>query len=98
MVAGVEILREVVTTAANGDVDRRYAMEPIARYLVDDAEHGSFVHLLLAYHHPGGFQQTWEHLHESVLDDTVQPFARAHGMNAWEYGKQNSKFDEVGFN
>ena len=96
MVAAKKILREVVTTDAHGAVtERRYALEPIARFLVDDPDKGSFLNLLLAYQHPGAFMQTWEHVHESVLDDSIQPFARAHGTNAWEYGKQNPQFDKV---
>ncbi|KAG0579947.1 hypothetical protein KC19_4G137000 [Ceratodon purpureus] len=100
MVSGKNILREVVTTTGDKNgapvaVERRYALEPIARFLVDDPERGSFVHLLLTYQSPGAFLQTWEHLHESVLDDAIQPFARAHGMNAWEFGKHNPQFDKV---
>lgn len=95
MAAGQRILREVVATGDDGALERRYALEPLGRFLVDDEENGSLVHLLLTYQSPGAFLQTWEHLHESVLDDKIQPFARAHGVNAWEYGKQNAQFDKV---
>lgn len=62
---------------------------------MDDPEKGSFVNLLLAYHEDG-LRKAWSHVHESVLDDSMQPFARAHGgLNAWEYGKRNPKFDTV---
>jgi hypothetical protein len=88
MLSGRQILRETVESG-----ERRYALEPIARYLVDDAENGSFLHLLHTYQH-WGYLGTWGHIDESVLDDSVQPFARANGgLNAWEFGKRNPDAD-----
>jgi caffeic acid 3-O-methyltransferase len=93
MMAGQRILREVATLGEEGEAtERRYGLEPIARFLVDDGD--SFLPLLLAYQDPG-FLYTWEHIHESVLDDSVAPFTRAHGVDAWEYAKQNPEFDRL---
>lgn len=90
MLSGRQILRETVDT---GKGERRYALEPIARYLVDDAENGSFLHLLHTYQH-WGYLGAYGHIDESVIDDSVQPFARANGgLNAWEFGKRNPDAD-----
>lgn len=92
-ISGKKILREIVTTGTT--TERRYALEPIARFLVDDKEKGSFVHFLLLYQNDG-FLRCWERLHESVLDDSVEPFARAHeGMHLWEIGRQNAEFNKL---
>ncbi|KAG0577207.1 hypothetical protein KC19_5G139200 [Ceratodon purpureus] len=85
LMAAKKVLREVVAVGDDGDVtERRYALEPIGRFLVDEA----FLPLLLTFQ-SSGFLQTWEHIHESVLDDSIAPFTRAHGVNAWEYFQQN---------
>ena len=85
LMAAKKVLREVVSVGDDGDVtERRYALEPIGRFLVDEA----FLPLLLTFQ-SSGFLQTWEHIHESVLDDSIAPFTRAHGVNAWEYFQQN---------
>jgi len=95
MMSGKKILREIVTGNTGAITERRYALEPIARFLIDDKEKGSFVHLLLLYQNDG-LLRCWERLHESVVDDSVQPFGRAHeGMNAWEFGRRNPEFDRV---
>ncbi|XP_024390981.1 caffeic acid 3-O-methyltransferase isoform X2 [Physcomitrium patens] len=94
LASSVKVLREVATMSEDGSTEHRYGLEPIGKFLVDDAEKGSLVHLLLMYQDPV-FLSTWNHLPESVLDDSVQPFARAHGgLHAWEYGMQNPEFDE----
>jgi hypothetical protein len=91
--AAKRILREVATVGEEGEAkERRYGLEPIARFLVDDGD--SFLPLLLTFQDPF-VSYTWEHVHESVLDDSVAPFTRAHGVDAWEYGKQNPEFDRL---
>jgi caffeic acid 3-O-methyltransferase len=93
MMAGKRILREVAILGEEGEAtERRYGLEPIARFLVDDGD--SFLPLLLTFQDPF-VSYTWEHVHESVLDDSVAPFTRAHGVDAWEYGKQNPEFDRL---
>jgi len=92
-----KILREIGTTGptTGAITERRYALEPIARFFIDDKEKGSFLHLLLLGQNDG-FLRCWAGLHESVVDDSVQPFRRAHeGMNAWEFGKRNPEFDSL---
>lgn len=93
MMCAKKVLREVVTTGRNGSVtERRYGLEPIGRFLVDDAERGSFVHILGL----GKYTLGLEHLHESVLDDSIQPFTRAHGLDGtFEYGKLDPEICEV---
>jgi hypothetical protein len=92
MMSGKSILRETVDLAKG---ERRYALEPIAHYLVDDRENGSFKNLLLMYQH-WGYLGTWAHIDASVVDDSVQPFARANGgLNAWEFQKRHKEFDTI---
>lgn len=98
MMAAQKILREIVTFGDDGAAtERRYGLEPIARYLVDDPDNGSFLGLLLTLESSNGFLQTWEHIHESVLDDAISPFVRTHGADLFEFGEQNPAFGK-GFN
>jgi caffeic acid 3-O-methyltransferase len=78
MVSGVNVLRE-------GEVDgeRSYALAPVGRFLVEDAEHGSFLDVL-KLQQSSQYLQALDHLHESVLDASITPHVRAHGMPAWE--------------
>ena len=90
MVAAKKILREVVVD----DGARRYGLAPIGRFLVDDSDRGSFAPLLLTLQ-GGVCLRTWAHVHESVVDDSVAPFSRAHGVSAWEYGRQHLEYGEL---
>jgi hypothetical protein len=91
MMAGKKVLREIVTAGDDGTVtERRYALTPMGRSLVDD-----FLHMLLMQQFPGALLPVWEHIHEAVLDDSVEPFVRAHGVSTWEYNKSNPAFDKV---
>nr|PNR31456.1 hypothetical protein PHYPA_025577 [Physcomitrium patens] len=74
LASSVKVLREVATMSEDGSTELRYGLEPIGKFLVGDAEKGSLVHLLLMYQVPV-LLSTWNHLPESVVDDSVQPFA-----------------------
>ncbi|KAG0561054.1 hypothetical protein M758_9G036500 [Ceratodon purpureus] len=89
LMAAKKILREVVTVDKNNTVtERRYSLEPLGRLLVDNSKKGSLLHMLYVQQF-SEFHQAMDHLHETVLDETIQPFARAHGIPAWEYFKQH---------
>ncbi len=85
MMAANKILREIATADDEGEVTgRRYALTPMGLFLVDDRSTGSFLRMLLMSQAPGAILATWEHIHESVLDGSVEPFVRAHGVDMWE--------------
>lgn len=83
MMAATKILREVVD-----EDERRFALTPVGRLLVDDEERGTFLPLLDNMQSPE-FLLSLEHLHESVLDPAVVPFTRAHGVLPWEFMQQH---------
>lgn len=93
LVSCKQILSEVVTTRADGQVERRFGMEPIGKFFVADAENGSFANWLLWSLSPS-VVSTWDSLDEYMVNDTLSAFERAHGgLDMWEYGQRNPEFD-----
>ena len=88
-----KVFRETVTvTTPNGPPERRYALTPLSRLFVKNGDGVSMAALLSLLMDPV-FLAPWGHLHEAVADTTVSPFKRAHGVDAWDYGKQDERFD-----
>lgn len=90
MMSGVNVLRE--TSGTGGEY--RYALEPVGRFLVEDPEHGSFLDMLRLLQ-SSQYLQALDHMHESVLDSSITPHIRAHGMSAWDYFKLHDDRNEI---
>ena len=96
MMAAKKILREdVVSVGDDGEVtERRYAFTAMGRFLVEDQTRGSFGPMLMLFQ-ATEFKQVWEHLHETVVDDSVDTFRRANGATIWEYKRQHPELSTL---
>ena len=89
----VKLFRETVTiTTPTSPPERRYALTPLSHFFVRNGDGVSMSPLLSTVMDPVMLAPL-DHLHEVVADHTVSPFKRAHGVDAWEYGKRDARFD-----
>ena len=71
---------------------RKYGLNLVSQYFVNK-EHSLAPMVLM--NQDSVFMETWHFLHEAILDGG-QPFKKAHnGLEAFEYGQLNPRFDSI---
>ncbi|CAK9198037.1 unnamed protein product, partial [Sphagnum troendelagicum] len=101
LLASENVVSESTVTVANGkpsnssNRERCYALQPVGTYFVSGKEDGDSLAPLLFLEQDRDVQEAWRHLSATVLDDTTEPFRRAHGMSCFQYVGHNPRFYEV---
>ncbi|KAL7105833.1 hypothetical protein ACP275_07G070200 [Erythranthe tilingii] len=76
-----------------GGVELVYSLAPVCKYLTKN-EDGVSVSPFLLLIQDQVLQKSWDNLKDAVLDGGV-PFAKAYGMNVFEYGDTDPRFNKV---
>ncbi|KAL8048489.1 hypothetical protein ABFX02_07G069700 [Erythranthe guttata] len=77
----------------SGGVDLVYTLAPVFKYLTKNEDVVCVSPFLLLIQDQV-LQKSWDNLKDAVLDGGV-PFAKAYGMNVFEYGDKDPRFNKV---
>ncbi|CAM6019290.1 unnamed protein product [Sphagnum balticum] len=99
LLAGENVVHESAVTVANANssssTERCYELQPVGTYFVrNDEDAGSlapFVILSL----DRDFIEPWHHLSATVLDDSTDPFKKAHGESVYQYASHNPRVGKI---
>jgi caffeic acid 3-O-methyltransferase len=103
LLASENVVSESAVTVASGNsssysnrsTERCYALLPVGTYFVRSDEGGASLAPLLFLEQDRDFQKGWHHLSATVLDDSAEPFKRAHGESYFQYTSHNPRFSEL---
>ncbi|KAH8972592.1 hypothetical protein BDL97_02G206700 [Sphagnum fallax] len=104
LLASVNIVSESVAVVAaaepgnftsyNTHHQRSYALTPIGKYFVQ-GEDGSSLAPFFFMHDDWVFKKSFDHLSAAVLDDSVDPFVRAHGKSVYQLNNDDPRVDKL---
>ncbi|CAM6043946.1 unnamed protein product [Sphagnum compactum] len=104
LLASVNILSESVVVVAaaepgnftshNTHHQRSYALTPIGKYFVQ-GEDGSSLAPFILMNEDWVFKKPWDHLSAAVLDDSVDPFVRAHGKSEFQLNNEDPRVGKL---
>ncbi|KAH9573056.1 hypothetical protein CY35_02G186300 [Sphagnum magellanicum] len=104
LLASVNIVSESVAVVAAGEPgnftsynthhQRSYALTPIGKYFVQGEDGVSLAPLILMSE-DWVFKKAWDHLSAAVLDDSVDPFVRAHGKSEFQLNNEDPRVDKL---
>jgi hypothetical protein len=80
---------------SNSSTERCYALQPVGTYFVRSDVDSASLAPLLVHLHDRDFLEPWHHLSATVLDDSTEPFRRAHGESAFQYISHNPRSDKI---
>ncbi|XP_057821994.1 caffeic acid 3-O-methyltransferase-like [Cryptomeria japonica] len=83
VLASHSLLNYSVSTYKNGKPERLYGLTPLCKYLVQNKDGLSLAPLALM-NQDKVFIDTWHYLKDAIVEG-IQPFTKAHGVNAFEY-------------
>ncbi|KAH9561238.1 hypothetical protein CY35_05G010400 [Sphagnum magellanicum] len=93
------VVRESAVTVPSGNsnssTERCYALQPVGTYFVRSDVDSASLAPLLVHLHDRDFLEPWHHLSATVLDDSTEPFRRAHGESAFQYISHNPRSDKI---
>jgi caffeic acid 3-O-methyltransferase len=103
LLASENVVSESAVTVASGNsssysnrsTERCYALLPVGTYFVRSDEGGASLAPLLFLEQDRDFQKGWHYLSATVLDDSTEPFKRAHGESYFQYISHNPRFSEL---
>jgi hypothetical protein len=83
LLASENVVRESAVTVAsansNSSTERCYALQPVGTYFVTNDEDAASLAPLIIVAEDRDFIEPWHHLSATVLDDSTDPFRKAHG-------------------
>jgi caffeic acid 3-O-methyltransferase len=104
LLASVNIVSESVAVVAAGEPgnftsynthhQRSYALTPIGKYFVQGEDGFSWAPLVLMSE-DWVFKKAWDHLSAAVLDDSVDPFVRAHGKSEFQLNNEDPRVNKL---
>jgi caffeic acid 3-O-methyltransferase len=102
LLASENVVSESAVTVASGNsssysnrsTERCYALLPVGTYFVRSDEDGASLAPLLFLEQDRDFQEGWHHLSATLLDDSTEPFRRAHGESYFQYTSHNPRFSD----
>ncbi|KAH9541137.1 hypothetical protein CY35_14G045600 [Sphagnum magellanicum] len=104
LLASVNIVSESVAVVAAGEPgnftsynthhQRSYALTPIGKYFVQGEDGVSLAPFILMSE-DWVFKKAWDHLSAAVLDDSVDPFVRAHGKSEFQLNNEDPRVDKL---
>jgi caffeic acid 3-O-methyltransferase len=104
LLASVNIVSESVAVVAAGEPgnftsynthhQRSYALTPIGKYFVQGEDGASFAPVILMSE-DWVFKKAWDHLSAAVLDDSVDPFVRAHGKSEFQLNNEDPRVNKL---
>ncbi|CAM6053736.1 unnamed protein product [Sphagnum tenellum] len=104
LLASVNIVSESVAVVAaaepgnftsyNTHHQRSYALTPIGKYFVQ-AEDGFSLAPVILMGEDWVFKKAFDHLSAAVLDDSVDPFVRAHGKSQFQLNNDDPRVDKL---
>ncbi|KAK3042829.1 hypothetical protein RJ639_001102 [Escallonia herrerae] len=87
------VLNCTLKNLPDGRVERLYALAPVCKFLVKNAD-GVSVAPLLLMNQDKVLMESWYHLKDAVLDGGI-PFNKAYGMTAFDYHGTDPRFNKV---
>jgi hypothetical protein len=104
LLASVNIVTESVAVVAaaepgnftsyNTHHQRSYALTPIGKYFVQGEDGVSLAPFILMGE-DWVFKKAWDHLSAAVLDDSVDPFVRAHGKSEFQLNSEDPRVGKL---
>ncbi len=103
LLASVNVLSESVEvvaaelgnlTSSNTYHRRSYALTQVGKHFVRGEDGVSLAPLMLM-NEDWVFKKTWDHLSAAILDDSVDPFVRAHGTSQFQLNKEDPRVDKI---
>ncbi len=104
LLASVNVVSEhvvVVTATEPGNLTsykthhrHSYEITPIGKYFVR-GEDGISLAAFILMTEDWVFKKPWEHLSAAILDDSADPFVRAHGKNQFQLYNENPRVDKL---
>jgi hypothetical protein len=92
------VSESAVTVASNNSsssTERCYALQPVGTYFVTTDENAASLAPLIILSQDRDFIEPWHHLSATVLDDSTDPFRKAHGESLFQYTSHNPRFDKI---
>ncbi|CAM6048215.1 unnamed protein product [Sphagnum compactum] len=85
----------VASANSSSNTERLYALQPVGTYFVRNDEDAPSLAPFIILLQDRDFIEPWHHLSATVLDDSTDPFRRAHGESVFQYTSLNPRFDKI---
>jgi hypothetical protein len=99
LLASENVVRESAVTVASSNsssrTERCYALQPVGTYFVRNDEDAASLAPLLILSQDRDLIEAWHHLSATVLDDSTDPFRKAHGESFFQYTRHNPRVDKI---
>jgi hypothetical protein len=102
LLASENVVSESAVAVASGNsscstsgMERCYALQPAGTYFVRSDEDAASLAPLLVQLQDRDFLEPWHHLSATVMDDSTEPFTKAHGEPVFQYTSHNPRLDKI---
>ncbi|CAM6025888.1 unnamed protein product [Sphagnum balticum] len=99
LLASENVVRESAVTVASANssrsTERCYTLQPVGTYFVTNDEDAASLAPWVIVSQDPDFVEPWHHLSATVLDDSTDPFKKAHGENFFQYSSHNPRLDKI---
>jgi len=99
LLASENVVRESAVTVASANssssTERCYALQPVGTYFVTNDEDAASLAPWVIVSQDRDFVEPWHHLSATVLDDSTDPFRKAHGESIFQYSSHNPRLDKI---
>ncbi|KAH8940083.1 hypothetical protein BDL97_15G070200 [Sphagnum fallax] len=102
LLASENVVSESAVVVASGNsscstssMERCYALQPVGTYFVRSDEDAASLAPLLVQLQDRDFLEPWHHLSATVMDDSTEPFTKAHGEPAFQYMSHNPRLHKI---
>ncbi|CAK9875732.1 unnamed protein product [Sphagnum jensenii] len=99
LLASENVVRESAVTVASANssssTDRCYALQPVGTYFVRNDEDTASLAPFIILLQDRDFIEPWHHLSATVLDDSTDPFRKAHGESLFQYISHNPRVGKI---
>jgi caffeic acid 3-O-methyltransferase len=98
LLASENVVSESAVAVASGNsscstssMERCYALQPVGTYFVRSDDDAASLAPLLVHLQDRDFLEPWHHLSATVMDDSTEPFTKAHGEPVFQYTSHNPR-------
>jgi hypothetical protein len=99
LLASENVVRESAVTVASANssriTERCYALQPVGTYFVKNDDGAASLAPLIIVSQDRDFIEPWHYLSATVLDDSTDPFRKAHGESLFQYTSHNPRVDKI---
>ncbi len=102
LLASENVVSESAVAVASGNsscstrsTERCYALQPVGTYFVRSDDDAASLAPMVVQLLDRDFLEPWHHLSATVMDDSTEPFTKAHGESIFQYTSHNPRFGKI---